>query len=111
MMSAGMLLRPLIAVAQGYVAHAVLLLTGPVARGRGTTVAACAYGLGPAVVDAIPLLTCVAPMGTVWSLVSCALQVSSAQQVSGLRAACAVLALPSAVLVAAMVALTLLLLA
>lgn len=100
-MAGSMLLRPMIAVLQGWVAHGILAMTGAVAQHRRVTVAACMYGLGPAVVDAIPLLNCIVPAGTIWSLLSSVLQVSAAQRVSGVRATVAVLALPAALLAGA----------
>jgi hypothetical protein len=93
-------LRPVLAMLQALVAHVVLSVTGPVAMGWRSTAAACLYGLGPAVLDGIPGLSCMAPVGSLWSLVSCIVQVMSVQRVSGIRASVAVLLLPALILAA-----------
>ncbi len=88
------MMRPVLALVQSAVAHAVLRATGPVHGGWNVTACACLYGLGPVVADSIPCVACVSPLGSVWSLISSIIQVSASQRVSGGRAALAVLLLP-----------------
>jgi hypothetical protein len=93
-------LRPLIALLQAAVGHAVLRATGPVRGGWSVTACACLYGMGPVVADSIPCLACVSPVGSIWSLVSSIIQLSVTQGVSGGRASLALLLLPGIALVA-----------
>jgi hypothetical protein len=94
------LVRPVLALVQSAVAHAVLRATGTVQGGWNVTACACLYGLGPVVADSIPCVACISPLGSVWSLVSSIIQVSAAQRVSGGRATLAVLLLPGLALAA-----------
>jgi hypothetical protein len=93
-------LRPLIALLQAAVGHAILRATGPVRGGWNVTACACLYGMGPVVADSIPCLACVSPVGSIWSLVSSIIQLSVTQGVSGGRASLALLLLPGIALVA-----------
>jgi hypothetical protein len=95
------LMRPVLALVQSAVAHAVLRATGPVHGRWNVTACACLYGLGPVVADSIPCVACISPLGSIWSLISSIIQVSAAQRVSGGRAALAVLLLPGLTLVVA----------
>lgn len=90
--------RPLIALLQAAVGHAVLKATGPVRGGWSVTACACLYGMGPVVADSIPCLACVSPVGSIWSLISSIIQLSVAQGVSGRRASLALLLLPGVAL-------------
>lgn len=96
----GIAIRPLIAIVQAAVAHAVLKASGPVRGGWRVTACACLYGMGPVVADSIPCIACISPVGSLWSLISSIIQLSAAQGVSGRRASLALLILPCAALAA-----------
>ena len=91
-------IRPVIALVQSAVAHAVLKASGPVRGGWGVTACACLYGMGPVVADSVPCIACISPIGSIWSLISSVIQLSVAQGGSAGRASLALLLLPGVAL-------------
>lgn len=75
--------------------HAVLMLTGST-KGLKRTTHAIAYSCGPVVLSAFPCLGAyVIPFAALWWIINAAFMVTTAHRVSGVRAAAAVLAMPT----------------
>ncbi|MFG0253014.1 MAG: hypothetical protein ACF8NJ_09095, partial [Phycisphaerales bacterium JB038] len=89
----GIILWPLLGVGLwALMAHFLLVITGKRAGGLALTYRAMLYGQGPLVLQAVPV--CGSYIAWVWLAVSSTIMVKRSQEVSGLRAAFAVLAPP-----------------
>lgn len=87
---------------QALLAHGILVITGSRRAGLGTTLACMYYGQGPMILNIIPI--CGWNISGVWVWVSSIVLLKTAQQVSGWRAAIAVLVPAIGVVVVVVVA-------